>query len=76
MRSEQAQSDPLPAWRIVRLRLDATGRAWLAAGIRGDRISVITLPECGPDETADSWQNRVEAAFEHGVQAHVGAKFG
>ncbi len=63
------RTPPIPAkarltWRIARLRLDESGRRWIASGFKGERVAIIVLPEPSPTDADEDWFGRVEAAFE------------
>jgi hypothetical protein len=51
-------------WRISRLRLDASGRSWLATGLKGGRVAVIELPELSSPQHEEAWLAKIEASFE------------
>jgi hypothetical protein len=64
-----ARTPPVPAktrltWRIARLRLDESGRRWIASGFKGERVATIVLPEPSVTDPEEDWFGRIEAAFE------------
>ena len=67
MTSERAFHLPAKArlsWRILRLRLDASGRTWSATGTKGGRVAVIELPSLLDAEQEEAWLAQIEARFE------------
>jgi hypothetical protein len=65
------RTPPIPTkaqltWRIARLRLDDSGRRWIASGFKGDRVATIVLPDrgAGDSDSEEVWLGRIEAAFE------------
>lgn len=52
------------SWRIARLRLDGSGRCWIATGYKGSRAAVIVLPDRTDSDSDESWLATIEAAFE------------
>lgn len=64
-----ARTPPIPAkarltWRIARLRLDESGRRWIASGFKGERVATIVLPEPSVTDPEEDWFGRIEAAFD------------
>ncbi|HET9930924.1 MAG TPA: hypothetical protein VFQ35_09565 [Polyangiaceae bacterium] len=60
---------PMPAksrlsWQISRLRLDASGRCWLATGVKRELIATIVLPLREHASSEESWLAAIESAFE------------
>jgi hypothetical protein len=60
---------PMPAksrlsWQISRLRLDPSGRAWLATGVKRDLVATIELPARDRDGSEEGWLAAIEAAFD------------
>lgn len=55
------------SWRIARLSLDDSGKFWSATAVKGDRVSVVRLPQQLETWTEEVWLARVEAAFEQGA---------
>ncbi len=67
MTDERAPHMPAKAqlsWRISRLRLDPTGRVWLATGSKGSRVAVIQLPLLDDPRDEPAWLAQIEAAFD------------
>lgn len=63
-RAPHVPAKTLLSWRISRLRLDPSGRVWLATASKGGRVAVIPLPLLDDPKDEAAWLARIEASFE------------